>query len=273
MERTPWEDDDEDDDDEEDASSTKVTDVIDVHEMLPSDWVTLMDGVKSLEVRISTRGSTAGRTSGPTRTRCPTSCRCVCRWATTARRTRSSSACPAAAANFRAMPTITQTIVGYRSERQTATVQPPEPPGAAAAEHRRRTPYLAHAAPSRPRRPAPCPSPLPRGRAHHGALRAVFADAGRFRAGAARQRRTVARRARQPRARSQGAGVYGAADRAAPARQPAHGRPAPRRWTPAHRYARAHRRARAGGSTSTGCSPARTSASSACSRPTSKTGA
>lgn len=49
MERTPWEDDDLDDDDEDNkASSTKATN-IKVKQALPSDWVTLLDGVKGLE--------------------------------------------------------------------------------------------------------------------------------------------------------------------------------------------------------------------------------
>ena len=53
MERTPWTDDDDDDDDDTSgrpkASSTKVTDVTKLHEVLPSDWVKLMDGVDALE--------------------------------------------------------------------------------------------------------------------------------------------------------------------------------------------------------------------------------
>ena len=55
MERTPWEDDNADDDDDDPSanvgkvSSTKVADVKKVREVLPSDWVAVMDGVKSLE--------------------------------------------------------------------------------------------------------------------------------------------------------------------------------------------------------------------------------
>lgn len=52
LERQPWTDDD-DDDDDDDASTiakNKVTDVKPAHSQLPSDWVMLMDNVKSLEI-------------------------------------------------------------------------------------------------------------------------------------------------------------------------------------------------------------------------------
>ena len=53
MERTPWDDDDDDDDDDDTsdrpkASSTKA-DAAKIRQALPSDWVTLMDGVNDLE--------------------------------------------------------------------------------------------------------------------------------------------------------------------------------------------------------------------------------
>lgn len=51
MERTPWEDDDDDSDDDEKVSSAQVTDVTKQKEVLPSDWVTLMEGVTSLEFK------------------------------------------------------------------------------------------------------------------------------------------------------------------------------------------------------------------------------
>ena len=52
MERQPWTDDDDDDDDDDDtpAAKTKATDLRPGRTNLPSDWVMLMDNVKSLEI-------------------------------------------------------------------------------------------------------------------------------------------------------------------------------------------------------------------------------
>lgn len=128
MERTPWEDDSVDDDDEEDASSTKVTNVIRVHETLPSDWVPLMDGVKSLECSYFDARLNGWPDKWTDTTTLPNLVKMRLSLIDGGEPYEIVERVPGGAANFRGIPTITQTIPGLSVQGQTGTVQPPKPP-------------------------------------------------------------------------------------------------------------------------------------------------